>query len=262
MTFTAVALTFALFATLLLAYRYLVRPVLIAVLSVSGILVMLIEARRLELQVFTWVKVFTLAISLALIVTRGRVTGRRAQILSWAIVGMLALNILEAIVADAVAGAWFNALAGLSLIATQRGAEAVDAGVDPAERRIAVTYDLPWSWLFAYTAWNLAFVCRHYPHCWLDHAAVLAASLAAVLLVRDRRRWLEARAFTLGMLAVIAGFAHEVARCPWIPSPPLPAFVLPAATGLSCALAAWNAIARRRMRREAWPAISLEGSRT
>lgn len=241
MTLTTLVLTLGLFGALLAGYRFGMSPLVLAVLFGSGPIVMIGAAGRLDLQLFTWVKIFTLSASMVVLVARRQATGRRAEILSRVIVGILALNILEAVAADVASGAWWNALAGVLLVATQRGASAV--GTRVAGGRVAVTYDLPWSWLLAYTLWNLAVVCAHYPLRWVDHVAVLASPLAAVLLVRDRARWLEARAFTLGVFANAVVLVLDVARWPWIPSTPMPGFLPGVVTLVALSLGFWNAVA-------------------
>lgn len=247
MTFTVLILTLALFGALVSAYRYGMSPLVLAVLLGSGPVAMIATASRLDLQLFTWVKVFTLAATMVVLVARRRATGRRAEILSRVIVGILALNILEAMVADVADGAWWNALAGGLLVATQRGPSAV--GTRRLGNRVAVTYDLPWGWLLAYTLWNFAVVCAHYPQHWIDHIAVLAAPLAAVLLARDRTLWLEARVCTLGVLGNAVVLVIEVARGPWIPSTPMPGLVPPVITFAALAVGVGQAVAWWRTRR-------------
>jgi hypothetical protein len=249
MTITVLFLTIGLLGILLAGYRFGMSPGLLAVLFGAGPIVMIIQAGQLDLQLFTWVKIFTLAVSMAVLVARRSATGLWATWLSRTIVGILALNILEAVVADVASGAWWNAVAGGLLVATQRGTPAV--GTRQLNGRVAVTYDLPWSWLLAYTAWNLAVVCAHYPPRWVDHMAVLAAPLVAVLWARDRRCWLEARAFTLGVFGNAAVLVLDVARWPWIPTTPMPSRALPVITCLALALGTWNALAWWRDRRSA-----------
>jgi len=203
MILVALGLTAALFCGLVAAQRFLLRPLFVAVFFGCGPLLLVINAGRLELQLFTWVKVFTLAVSVGLITWLPRTTGRLRGWLASGVWVMLILNILEAAVADAVHGRWVNAAVGAVLIATVSGRQAVT--FTEFKGRPAVWFDLPWRWIVAYTLWNFTVVAGIYPLRWLDHCAVLGAPLAAVLLQGDRRYWLEARAFTLGGLCGNSG---------------------------------------------------------
>lgn len=247
MTLTVLLLTLGLLGVLLAGYRFGMSPAVLAVLFGAGPIVMIIQAGQLDLQLFTWVKIFTLAVSMLVLVARRAATGGWATFLSRVIVGILALNILEAVAADVASGAWWNALAGGLLVATQPGAQAV--GTRKLNERVAITYDLPWRWLLAYTAWNLAVVGAHYPLRWVDHMAVLASPLVAVIWTRDRRCWLEARAFTLGVFGNAAVLVIDVARGPWIPTTPMPKLALPAITFTALVLGTWNVWAWWRDRR-------------
>jgi hypothetical protein len=253
MTLTVFLLTLGLLGALLAGYRFGMSPAVLAVLFGAGPIVMILRAGQLDLQLLTWVKIFTLAVSMLVLVARRAATGRWAMFLSRVIVGILALNILEAVAADVASGAWWNALAGALLVATQPGAQAV--GTCKLNGRVAVTYDLPWRWLLAYTAWNLAVVCAHYPPRWVDHLAVLASPLVAVLWARDRRCWLEARAFTLGVFGNVVVLVLDVARWPWIPTTPMPGIALPVITGTALVLGTWNGSAWWRDRRRSSAAM-------
>lgn len=235
-------LTLLLFLALAACWRWLLRPWFVQLYFLGGPLLMLLNAGRLELQAFTWVKVLTLAVSVQVILWLPRAGDRARRHLSRALAAILALNILEAVVADALAGLWVNAAAGLSLIATMRGPAHVTVG--PAAGRPAVRYDLPWSWILAYSLWNLTVVCGHYPSHWLDHAAVLTMPLAVAVAARDRRLWLEARGFSLGLYAVGIVLVIDVAQLPWIPDSPSPAGLYPYLAGSVLLLAAWNLRAR------------------
>ena len=254
MTLIVFLLTLGLLGALLAGYRFGMSPGVLVVLFGAGPIVMIIQAGQLDVQLFTWVKIFTLAVSMAVLVARRAATGSRATFLSRVIVGILALNILEAVAADVASAAWWNALAGGLLVATQPGAPAV--GTRKLKGRVAVTYDLPWSWLLAYTGWNLAVVCMHYPPRWIDHMAVLTSPMVAVLWMRDRRCWLEARAFTLGVFINLVVLVLDVARGPWIPTTPMPGIFLPAITFTALVLGTWNALAWWRDR---WRSSRTDG---
>lgn len=231
--------TLLLFLILAASWRWLLRPWFVTGFFLGGPLLLLFNAGRLDLQAFTWVKVLTLAVSVQVVLWLPRTVDPWRTRLRWALAGILALNILEAVVADAVAGRWVNAVAGLSLVLTMRGPDHVAAATFAG--RPAVHYDLPWCWVLTYTLWNLTVVCGHYPRHWLDHAAVLTVPLVVALLARDRRLWLEVRAFTLSLYAVGIVVAIDAVHAPWIPDSPSPAGLYPYWSAVVALLAAWNA---------------------
>lgn len=235
---TIVVLTMLLLVGLLAGYRYLLRPWFVAGYFIVGSLVLIVNAGRLDLQVFTWVKVFTLAVSVGVIVGCARAAGRLQSGFKWAATLILALNILEAVLADAFGRQWVNALVGVSLMATAGRPSRVT--VTSVVGRPAMAYDLPWSWILTYTVWNLSVVCAHYPLHWLDHLAVLSAPIIAALGLRDRRLWLEARAFTLAVYAVGIVLAIDLGGFAWIPPGPSPVAIYPGLVTLGVALAVWN----------------------
>lgn len=232
------ALTFLGLILLVAAYRHLMRPWFVAGFFVVGLALMAVNAARLDLQPLTWVKVITLAGTMAVFLTLPRSGPRFRHGLRYGMVGILFLNILEAIVADAVGGHWVNAAVGGSLLVTLEKPSRVETR-DVAGRP-AVTYDLPWRWIAAYTTWNFAVVCANYPLHYLDHAAVLAAPIVAAVLARDRRLYLEARGFTLSLYAVAIVVSIEVMQWPWIPSAPDPAGFYPYLSAGAVAFGLWN----------------------
>ncbi|MBL9213162.1 MAG: hypothetical protein JNL92_22055 [Opitutaceae bacterium] len=239
-----VALTFLSLLLLVAAYRQLMRPWFVAGFFVVGLALMAVNAGRLDLQPLTWAKVITLAVTMALFLSLPRSGPGFRHVLRHGMVGILFLNILEAIVADALGGRWVNAAVGGSLLATLESPSRV--GTRDLAGRPAVTYDLPWRWIAAYTAWNFTVVCANYPLHYLDHAAVLAAPIVAAVLARDRRLYLEARGFTLSLYAVVIVVAIEVLHWPWIPSAPDPAGFYPFLSAVAAALGLWNLVQRFR----------------
>lgn len=229
-------LTVGLFCVLLASYRWGMRPGLVIAIFVAAPALLALNAGRLDLQLFTWVKVLTLAASMWFIAAyawlRAEVWRRR---LALCIIGFLVLNILEAVVADAVARHSVNALVGVSLIVTVARPQQVRSGADTPH----LLYDVPWSWVLCYTLWNLTVVCGIYPEHWTDHFAVLAVPLAAALLW-GRERWLEARAFSLSVYACGIVLAIDVYQLPWLPPAPSPAGLYPWLSGLAAVLAIWN----------------------
>lgn len=241
-------LTLILFCLLLASYRWGMRPGLVVAAFIAAPLVLAAHAGQLDLQLFTWVKLLTLVASMMLLV--GYIVLRddawRPR-LALCLVAILALNILEAVVADAAAGHWPNALVGTSLIATLARPGAVRRSADGRH----VLYTLSWPWILCYTFWNLTVVCGIYPEHWTDHLAVLAVPLAAALLW-GRERWLEARAFSLSVYGWAIVLAIDVYRLPWLPPSPGPQRLYAWLSGLATVMAIWNLVpvlVRRRATR-------------
>lgn len=240
-------LTLALFCLLLASYRWGMRPFLIIAVFIAAPALLAANASRVDLQLFTWVKVLTLAASMLLMV--GYILPRdeawRPRV-ALCFVAILALNILEAVVVDAAARHWPNALVGVSLIATLSGPQAFRRSADGRH----MLYALSWPWLLCYTAWNLTVVCGIYPEHWTDHLAVLAVPVAAALLW-GRERWLEARAFSLSVYACGIVLAIDVFQLPWLPASPSPGGLYPWLSGLAVLLALWNLAPRLARLRDA-----------
>ena len=232
------ALTFLSLILLVAAYRFLMRPWFVAGFFAFGLALMALNAGRLDLQPLTWAKVITLAGTMAVFMSLPRSGPGWRKALTYGLVGILFLNILEAIVADGLGGHWVNALVGISLLATLEKPSKV--GTRDVAGRPAATYDQSWSWIAAYTLWNFTVVCANYPLHYLDHAAVLAAPILAALLARDRRLYLEARGFTLSLYAVTIVVSIDVMQWPWIPSAPDPAWFYPYLSSVAVGAGLWN----------------------
>lgn len=231
----------ALFGALVFVARFLHRDafVLPFFLFVPALAIAMRDS--IDATAFTWIKIFTLAISMFIISAIPRIPEVRRSPARWALAGILALNILEAVLWDLIGGRWWNAAVGLALIATQPGPSAIEVAREPAR----VRYQIPATWIAAYTAWNFAFVSAQYPLHWTDHFAVLSAPIVVALWRRDASAWLAARALTLAVYAFVITLAIELFRWPWLPSIPPPPWVR-ASIAASAALLCVIHVARRR----------------
>lgn len=156
-------------------------------------------ARVYQTDLFHWVKIFSV-IAGVLWFTALRYTAFDKR--RWAYYGVLAIlaaNILEAVLQDLSGGHaahYLNATAGILLIATLFDRlETIQVNNESRFR------DLEWgsmtlAWVIGYTIWNWTFVFLQYPWNAGKHIAVLGAALIVGLI--DPKRWLQARAFTLG----------------------------------------------------------------
>lgn len=238
MTLLTVTLIALLLGVLMVSFRYLFHPLWIGLFFGGGPLLMVVNAGRLDLQAFTWAKVLTLSVSVALIAWLPRSTGAAQRRLAVSVCVILVLNILEAVAADALGGRWVNAVVGAVLVATVAGPRAVS--VTRVHGRPAMAYDLPWRWIVTYSIWNITVVCGNYPLHWCEHFAVLAAPILATTFGGDRRSWLEARAFTLSVFAVGIVLVIDVLGWPWIPDSPSPLKLYPWLSGLAAVGGAWT----------------------
>jgi hypothetical protein len=202
-----------------------------------------------DLSVFTWIKLYTLAASSLWLHAMRHHAWIPWRVASWGLWAVLALNILEAVVMDALVGLWANALCGAVLI-----------GSLVSYRRMTLTgetrhvsWPLPVTWIVAYTAWNLTFVAGKYGWHLSDHLIVLGIPLAWVLIRPDR--WLEVRAYSLTLYVMVLIACVEALRTPWpvnylsgeVTSSAPPHDALRAAlTAVTCALVLFHVADRMR----------------
>lgn len=132
---------------------------------------------------------------------------------AWIILGA---NILEASIQDITLAfsscdpslsPLLNGIAGLILIATMTLPSKMT--VNRSSTKHDFEWDLSWIWILSYTLWNWIFTTNNWSEYSMRHAALLLAPIAACLLF-NRRIWVMARAYTLGIY-MIASFT--------IPSP-------------------------------------------
>lgn len=154
---------------------------------------------------FPWAKVLSIASGIVVLsLLRTTRLGSNAKLVAWTTYAFLAVNILEATVRDAVVGNianYLNAAAGFLLIATLEKLRTVHVDKKGKSR------DLLWSgmtlpWIVGYTLWNWTFVYLNFGfQSSVMHIAVLGA--AFIVVFRNKDRWLQARAFTLGMYFIL-----------------------------------------------------------
>lgn len=200
---------------LILAGRYLTSDILCIAIFGGFPLLMISMAGVLQLQWFTWAKIFTLCAGMFLLQFGPRRDPQR-RVVPFAAYLLLVLNILEAAVYDAVAHRWAGATAAAMLIALTPRWEAVSYVAEKG--RAAVAYDLSWPWIVAYTFWNAGFVVSAYPLHASDHLAVLAAPLILCVWSCDRQAWVRQRVVTLSSYAILVVAALDMTNVGWIPA--------------------------------------------
>jgi hypothetical protein len=127
----------------------------------------------------------------------------------WAIVLLLAINILEAVLAETfdlvtggadrtLGGHPLNLWAGLLVMGMVRGPDHMEVSHDE-ERRFS--YQLGWDWILAYSLWNFVFIYGSRPPDAvagaLAGAAVLHLGAPLIAAAGAASRWLELRALVL-----------------------------------------------------------------
>lgn len=163
---------------------------------------------------FAWIKVFSVAIGIIVLSLFRTTKLGNTKLLQWAVYLVLILNILEAVVKDAVAGNivnYFNATAGILLIATLNRLNSIHIDAKGGHR------DLHWGsmslmWIVGYTIWNWVFVYLNLEfQSSLPHIAVLASALVVAFINKDR--WLQTRAYTLGTYFILYhSLPHLISR--------------------------------------------------
>lgn len=150
-------------------------------------------------DLFIWIKIYSIMICICW-GTWYRF-GKRDH-LNWtrrSIVLLLLANVAEATVLDLFATGTanhLNAAAGLILVGSLLS-RFPNTSVDHHSGKRCLLLNVPITWIIGYTLWNWTFVYLNYPAYLGHHTAVLAAALAVGLI--DRRRWVQARAATLGV---------------------------------------------------------------
>lgn len=240
--------TGALFCFLLIWFRVLAVPVLCFSFFGIALSVLTVNAGSLDMQFFTWIKAYTLVISLFIVIATPRVSGKCQDYFKLLIRFILILNIAEAGIFDATAMLWANACVGATLIATLNKVSAIT--VEERQGRRYVSYDLPWCWIVAYTVWDITFVYAHYPTHYFDHLAVLFAPVAIALIQGKRQAWFEARAITLTLYVITIIYTLDFFQLPWIPAAPIQPVIYQTMVGLSVLLGGVNLISWTVLRKQ------------
>ena len=146
---------------------------------------------------FLWVKIYSVAVPVVWImicrITVGKMPNRAIQLPLFFALG---LNIIEAVALDVLHGHFLNAIAGILLILTMGTPSRFS--IDDNKHRDFLHSPGP-SWIIANTIWDL--VCLYYSFrgtIIVQAVAVLAAPLI-VAAVTGWKRYLQSRAFTLGI---------------------------------------------------------------
>ena len=156
-----------------------------------------------EFGLFVWIKFYTIFLCVIWGTAVRLTTLGDRRWARYTIPLLLAGNILEATALDLIERGLahnLNALAGLLLILTVpygRGATTIET----TNRDRDVLLGTSRAWVVGYTLWNWTFVYLNYPMWVGHHTAVLLAALIVGMI--DPRRWIQARAFTLGSIFLV-----------------------------------------------------------
>jgi hypothetical protein len=198
---------------------------------------------------FRWVKLVSVILACVLLcLMRFTPIGGKAWA-RFAIMLVLAGNILEACAQDASSGEgwnWLNAAAGLLSVLSLTGWKRIAA--DASRERDIIWAGLDWPYVIAYTVWNWTFVYFNFPEYGFVHAAVLLAPI--IMNARKGGTWGQTRAFTLAtwMMFEFTFPAFCAANASAIPRPEAIAWGL---GGLSLAVNAAVFVRSMIMRRRA-----------
>lgn len=219
-------LTILLIAGYLLAQAALLRSRLQATLIVFGLIPAVLSPYWLifnNYDLFLLVKFYSLMICNCWIVCLRFLPIGKNRFAQASIPVLLAINIVEAVIVDAVS---LNVVGGLNAVAGMILILLVPYGwksirIDEHTGFQDMKLDLGISWIVGYTIWNWAFLTHNYP----EYAGVNVAVLVAPLIVGlvEPSRWLQARALTLGLYLIFTATNMKWSRelvdlTPWIDS--------------------------------------------
>lgn len=165
-----------------------------------------------DVGVFPWIKLYSIVLSVSwLTALRATSLGRHKRPVI-GLVGLLALNVIEAMALDATGGHfahWLVFLTGALLLATlpsPKGCKIAEANhgeyLYPAMTR---------AWVVEYSVWNWTFLYLNFPIIAGQHVAVLGAAL--IVGVLEPQRWLQARGHSLATsLLLMATFPNAMLK--------------------------------------------------
>lgn len=179
-----------------------------------------------EIGPLSWARIITL-LAIVCALNASRFTPLRNTGLGrWVLWALLAIHIGEAVVQDLAQGMWLNAAVGIGLVLTLGSARPIGAQPGGAH---PVQWALPWPWILAYSAWNLAFTTNVYALHATDHLAHLGMPLlwAAVL---GTKHWFQARGYSLAVYGLAIVTWIDGLGLPWpepiVQAPPEFAWVM------------------------------------
>lgn len=152
---------------------------------------------RQDHATFMWFKVYSVQVGAAWVLALRRTALRERAWARATLCGVLAVNILEAVVYDGLHGRYVNALAGVALVAAI-----------PSPRRVRVLPDgdlslpLDRAWVLGYTIWNLAFLFMAFPAYAAIQASIMLPPLALGLWSPER--WMQVRSYTFASHMLLA----------------------------------------------------------
>lgn len=148
---------------------------------------------------FRWVKVYS-AIAGSLIFMAYRFHGlNRFPVVNFAVAGILAINIAEAVTQDFTTAQLPNIINGIAGVLNILTISHI-MGIKRDENS---PHDMLWPgmtifWILAYDIWNVTFVYINFPNTVFNTLAVIAAPTIAAIFVK-KGTWLQARANTLSI---------------------------------------------------------------
>lgn len=152
---------------------------------------------------FGWVKVLSIATGIIWLSLLRTTKLGQTKLCQWSVYLFLVVNIFEAVLKDMEAGNianYLNATAGILLVVTLARINTIHIATKSDHK------NLQWggmtlAWIIGYTLWNWVFVYLNLGESAFLHIAVLGSALLVGF--TNKKRWLQARVFTLGTYFII-----------------------------------------------------------
>ena len=163
-----------------------------------------------DVGVFPWLKLYTMVVSVSwLTALRGTKLGKHRRG-AMGLIGLLVLNIVEALTLDATGGHlshWLVMLAGALMLITLPSVKGASCRATNGSSGEFLYPGMTRRWVIEYTVWNWTFLFLNFPIIAGQHAAVLGAALIVGMM--EPQRWLQARGHTLAAsLLLMATFPN------------------------------------------------------
>jgi len=183
-------------------FRRFPKFTLVVFIVLPVILISYLTENKIRLDWFSFIKFFSLNFAIIWFSIFRLTRFRETNFAKTGIYLILAINIFEAVVRDALSGGvahYLNALAGILSIATLNKINTINVTKDK-------NLDINWSgmtlmWIIGNTIWDWTFVYLNYVRVSAHHIAVLLVPLVVAFV--NKGRWVQTRAFTLGTYLII-----------------------------------------------------------
>jgi hypothetical protein len=168
-----------------------------------------------QFDAFLWLKIYSMMLCICWATWLSCRAGNVSKPLQLTIPILLIINVLEATLVDIWSQGFahqLNGIAGVGLVfLLPKGAKQVSVDRQNGNRDLLVSLNR--SWIVGYTLWNWTFVYLNYPEWSGHHTAVLGSAL--IIGWMDPKRWVQARACTLGISLLLTATCYEKTLSVW-----------------------------------------------